>query len=451
MPILHPIRSEFTPVINRRMLGALALGAMLSACGGGSDSTVAPPTIATEPQDVHISEGEVVRFSVTAQGEGPVGYQWFRDGVAIAGATEQTLELPAIRRTDSGALFSVAVRNAAGAVQSRPALLKVEPFGEVVASKWSDKVPSTGELNPNASRLVIAVGASGLVYVRVYENEGFVLKRYQPDGSGVETFLLPRLDVRTAADIAVVEDPSTGDVLIARALSVGVSINVSDAVGGAIYRFNPRSGQLTTLFESDSITPSGLARDRAGNLYTVDIKTGDVLQLSQESNQLTALYKVNVEPKSPSIGIGGARGVVAVTDDGTVYATVIGYAFASLSLYNHGEKILRLRQGKADLISVSNTELRGWFSSFVAYGNSVFFLTYANGTSVLRKLDASGKVFLIAGTIGAQDTTQFGSPGVLSKTTEMIGLTPDGRVHLESKDASGPKFFDVVLPAESAD
>lgn len=377
MPIFAPVRSDFTPVINRRVLGALALGATLSACGGGSDSPVAPPTIATQP------------------------------------------------------------------------------FGEVVASRWSEQLPTLRQPTSPVQYGYVAVGASGLVYADARENNEYVLKRYQPDGSGVETFRLPSIS-RGFSQVSVLEDPDSGDVLIARSVITGArQLNAYLAGGGAIYRLNPRSGQFTTLFASDTITPSGLARDRAGNLYTLDIRTGDVLQLSKASQQITFLYQVNavLPPRdewSWDLGLEGARGTVAVTDDGTVYATLTGSSVAGSPFYERGAKLLRLRQGKADLISGSSAGEQALFSRFASYGNSLFFLIYSNGTRVLRKLDASGKVFTIAGTLGAQGATQFGTPGVLSNTTEWIGLTPDGRVHLESNDASGPKFFDVVLPAESA-
>ena len=46
-----------------------------------------PPSIVTQPSGVEISEGKGFALSVVAGGGEPLSYQWFKDGVAIEGAT----------------------------------------------------------------------------------------------------------------------------------------------------------------------------------------------------------------------------------------------------------------------------------------------------------------------------------------------------------------------------
>jgi hypothetical protein len=88
------------------------------------DVTTGFPVITSEPSSVNANEGETARFSVTAQGDTPLSYQWLRDGVAIPGATAASYSLVAAL-TDNGSRFSVAVANGRGSVVSVGALLTV--------------------------------------------------------------------------------------------------------------------------------------------------------------------------------------------------------------------------------------------------------------------------------------------------------------------------------------
>jgi metallopeptidase family M12-like protein/dockerin type I repeat protein len=61
-------------------------------------------------------------FSVVATGEGPFGYQWFRDGLTIGGATEPSLLLTDVSESDF-ASYTVEVTGSCGSVLSDPAVL----------------------------------------------------------------------------------------------------------------------------------------------------------------------------------------------------------------------------------------------------------------------------------------------------------------------------------------
>ena len=72
--------------------------------------------------------GMTNKLSVVAWGTGPLSYQWFDNGVAIRGATNQTLTLTSIQFTNSG-LYSVVVSNSLGSVTNTPAEVEVQPAG----------------------------------------------------------------------------------------------------------------------------------------------------------------------------------------------------------------------------------------------------------------------------------------------------------------------------------
>jgi hypothetical protein len=57
-----------------------------------------PPVIKTQPVSVTAIQGVNIKLSVTATGAAPLGYQWRKDGVALAGATASSFT---IRRLDA--------------------------------------------------------------------------------------------------------------------------------------------------------------------------------------------------------------------------------------------------------------------------------------------------------------------------------------------------------------
>ncbi len=88
-------------------------------------SAPAPLTITRQPSDVTASVGETVMFDVQVSGVGPFGYQWQRDGSAIDGEVDVSLDFSATE-ADDGAVFSVVVNDATGAsVTSAGALLSI--------------------------------------------------------------------------------------------------------------------------------------------------------------------------------------------------------------------------------------------------------------------------------------------------------------------------------------
>jgi hypothetical protein len=107
-----------------------ALSLNLAACGGSAGtapvpvSRLAAPTINTQPTNQSVPMGLAATFSVTASGAS-VQYQWYRDGAAISGANSSTFTTAATTFSDSGAIFSVSVSNAGGAVTSGDASLTV--------------------------------------------------------------------------------------------------------------------------------------------------------------------------------------------------------------------------------------------------------------------------------------------------------------------------------------
>ena len=86
------------------------------------DSAVIPPAVTTDPVGQTVIQGTTVTLAVAATGSSPV-YQWYKDGLPLAGATSATLTL-AGSVTDGGS-YRVLVSNAAGAKASAAATVTI--------------------------------------------------------------------------------------------------------------------------------------------------------------------------------------------------------------------------------------------------------------------------------------------------------------------------------------
>ena len=103
------------------------------------------PVITTNPISQAVAFGANAAFTVAASGTGPFTYQWFKDGVALSGATASTLSLSAASSANAGA-YSVRVTNAAGPVTATG-------FSLIVGT-----VPNPGRLTNLSVGTTIAAG-----------------------------------------------------------------------------------------------------------------------------------------------------------------------------------------------------------------------------------------------------------------------------------------------------
>jgi hypothetical protein len=117
------------------------------------------PEILAEPGDQSVSEGQSATFSVVARGSA-LGYQWYRDGAVVVGATDAILVLDAVTAADSGARFYVVISNSLDSVQSAEASLTVGLAAPQIAEQPASVVVPEGA---DASFQVSATG-SGLSY-----------------------------------------------------------------------------------------------------------------------------------------------------------------------------------------------------------------------------------------------------------------------------------------------
>src|SRR5262245_38199907 len=84
------------------------------------------PTISSQPVNSSVSLGAIVTNRVTASGISPFRFQWRKDEIEIAGATNRTLVLTNIQLSNAGG-YAVIVTDSSGSVTSRVGRLEVDP------------------------------------------------------------------------------------------------------------------------------------------------------------------------------------------------------------------------------------------------------------------------------------------------------------------------------------
>ncbi len=163
----------------------------------------ASPSIITEPADRVAFVGQTVAFTVTANGEAPLAYQWQFNGDNLAGETTDQLVRTNIQISLAGG-YRVVITNTHGAVTSRVASLVVHsaclPVG--VTPLWSLPPGSRSYLtvnalpyergmacNPVTQRLLVASRNGPHVYV-LNANDGADLHELNVSGISGGTYSL---------------------------------------------------------------------------------------------------------------------------------------------------------------------------------------------------------------------------------------------------------------------
>ena len=88
------------------------------------------PQITAQPAGVISQLGASVSLSVTASGMDPLAYQWSRDGVNVAGATNSTLNFNPVQAAHAGH-YTVVVSNPVAPLTSAEAILIAPPLNQV--------------------------------------------------------------------------------------------------------------------------------------------------------------------------------------------------------------------------------------------------------------------------------------------------------------------------------
>jgi alpha-tubulin suppressor-like RCC1 family protein len=310
-----------------------------------------PPTITTDPASQTVTVGATAAFTVTAAGQGLV-YQWFRDDIAIVGATAATFTTAATVAGDDGAVFTVDVANPTGQLSSGAATLTVLAVAAIVTPPASQtvnegqppifSVVATGgdltyQWRRNGSDIAGATAAIYTAPAATLADDGATFSVVVTNVGGSATSTDAVLSVASLANAPPPAFPA--EVATAKASTPATDFTVVLKQDGTVYSWGDNSagqrgdGTLTAANETPSqvTLPAGspaiaiavggvhaLALLSDGSVYAWGLNSAGQLGLGDVATRATPVL---VTLPLPAVAIAaGLAHSVAVLNDGTVYA-----------------------------------------------------------------------------------------------------------------------------------
>lgn len=363
-----------------------------------------PPRIVNQPQSVTVNEGDGAVFSIAASGS-QLSFQWYCDGVPVAGARASAYALAGISYARNGSRFSCVVTNPGGRAASAEARL-------TVTDRTPPELVVEGAARLTVTRAVhVLLGTAadrgvGLGEVRAvsdrFPGRGFAAA-VSPQGAfaielpltggenRVTVVALDRSGNETRRDVVVVCEVSTVLVVSVRTPSNGATVGRDRVTVAGTVRWPLESTGLRLVLGNQVAVPQGsggvysfsfpdVALVEGGNTLTVTAETAS----GSGSAQVT-VYRVSrvpgaqgdvprIELRSPSRSgsyvktnsvvvsgfVSGSSSVRAVTVNGRPAAVTgpgVSVSFSSELLFSEA--------GSDDLEAVVEAELEDGGSSTV--------------------------------------------------------------------------------------
>ncbi|HVX56864.1 MAG TPA: immunoglobulin domain-containing protein, partial [Candidatus Saccharimonadales bacterium] len=238
------------------------------------------PVISANPASAIVTAGNTATLSVTATGTG-LSYQWYKNGVAITGATSASLSIATAQGRDSGQ-YTVVVQGLNGSATSATAYLTVPPVytfstlaGLAGVLGYADGIGGLARFED--PRAVVSDG-NGSVYV--VDTNNCTIRKVTSTGNVSTIAGSPRLSGTADGTGAAARFYSPGGI----ARDSGGILYVSDSFNSTIRQVTP-TGVVTTFAGQPRVsgsndgsalvaqfaTPQGLVFDSHSNLYVTDI------------------------------------------------------------------------------------------------------------------------------------------------------------------------------------
>lgn len=417
---------------------ALATAGLLAACSDSSHldttpaATLAAPTITQQPRDLSVNEGQPATFAVFADGPGPLGFQWSRNGAPIPGASGSSYTVPAASMADNGAALSVQVYNSGGSVTSLSATLTVNPVLQA-PSITQQPASTTVTVGQMATFTVVAIGSAPLSYQWLRNGRPIA-------GATAASFTTaPTVMADSGAVFGVVVNNAAGSVTSSNA-TLTVNAGAPQPPAGLVCQSaagtsqcwahpRPQGDGVNDAHFLDANT--GLAATNNTLLRTTD---GGATWAVVANNASVDTFFVSVRFATPLIAVVvGADGVILRSIDGgltwnsvssgtTQNLRAVRFASATLGVAVGENRILRTTDGGATWNTVSSAlddweDLAHSGTSFVAVGGS-------NGTAGRFALSTDSGATWSAGNIGS--TAGFYGVGFIPGTSSVIAVGASG-------------------------
>ena len=405
------------PASLARLLGLSLTLLWLSACL----SSAAPkaPTITEQPKDRTGFVTQAVKFDLGVSGKPPFTFQWFRNGVAIAGASNPTYVTPALTLADEGSKYSVRITNADGSVTSNEATLTVKPGPTLTGQPTSQSVA----LGASASFTVTATGdqlvyqwyrdelpisganaATYTISATTAADDGAVLRAYAINPGGFAVSQVATLTVSAAPAITVqpvVQTVAAGDPLL-----LGVS-----ATGGNLQYQWRRNGVDIDSATDRVLRIESVASSDDGAAFSVVVRNS----LGSATSASVTITVVQAD----AVVLHGAAAQVAVSNTGVATGgfVVVRRSDGSVATWGHGLEGQRGDGTAADATdTISAVKLpSGRIAKVVAAGGSHALALLDDGSVIAWGANDSGQ-------LGLGDLTLRATPATVTLERPAVAI-----------------------------
>jgi autotransporter-associated beta strand protein len=283
-----------------------------------------PVVITSQPSSGTVALGGSYALGVVAGGTAPLTYQWFKDGVLLAGANGPTLVITGALASD-GAQYTVAVTNAVSTSTSTPATLTVlqplavttQPAALTLTAGMDAAIrvvatgsaPITYQWRKNGANIPSATAASlALLAAQPMDSGSYDVVISNPVGSVTSTQAL----LTVCTPLSISSEPSGASVLAGNTFTTGVSVS---GTGPFTYQWR-RNGVNLPGATSASLTLAGVLPPDAG-AYDV-VVSSPVNSATSQKATLLVLEPVTIttQPTPLNLNVGGS-GTLRVTATGT--------------------------------------------------------------------------------------------------------------------------------------
>jgi alpha-tubulin suppressor-like RCC1 family protein len=276
-----------------------------------------PPVIVNQPTGINAGFGEAASFSVKATGQGPLEYQWIKDGTILTDQTNAILSIGATQLTDYGT-YRVAVRSPWGIALSFPTLLTLDglglkAWGQNNYGQFGDGTTSDSSIPKRITDNVVAAAAGDGTSFFVGNDSILRASGYNADGRlGDGTTVERHLPVTVASNVIAV---ATGN---------GHSLYItSDGVLWAMgVNYLGQLGDGTTTLRSSPLpVATNVVAVSAGAIHSLFLRSDGSLW-SMGDNSYGQLGNGTMSPRSLPMKV--AINVIAISA-GATYSAYVTY------------------------------------------------------------------------------------------------------------------------------
>jgi uncharacterized repeat protein (TIGR03803 family) len=403
---------------------------------------VSPPSVISKPEAQTVLAGSTVTFSVEASGDGPLYFQWQKNGTNLvnggnlSGSATPTLTLTAVSATNAG-MYSVLVSNALDVVSSPGAMLTVLPVNPPGTS-FSLLRTFGGGTNLGNPYAGVIQGTDGNFYgTTLYGGAGLYGIAVKFTSSGGLTRLHSFTNsVDGAYPFAGLTQASDGNFYGASLEGLGASL-------GTLFRMTA-SGAFTPLYAfgggPDGGNPlASLIQGGDGNLYGTastggSNAAGTVFSLGT-NGLFTALWSFNSTngsyPSAPLLqgsdgNFYGTTSAGGSNDLGTVFSLSTNGVFNSLVSFDDTEGAYPSN----GLVQATDGAFYGTASSGGTNGGwgTVFRMTADGTLTALHSFNYQDGACPVGGLVQATDGNLYGttSQGGIGGQGTVFQITTDG-------------------------